>query len=207
MTDQELKDLVASLAIESKKTDEQLRKSEEEFNKRIAKSEEDFNKRIAKSEEDFNKRMARLDARLEKVGMMLGGIGNSQGEVAEEYFINSLSKKPKILNITFDKVLSNLEGRVGKLKDEYDIILLNGESAAIIEVKYKVHPRDVEKLDKKVETFKKLFPEYKHLKLYTGIAGFKVVKDAFEKAYEKGYFILQRNGNVIDTFADELKAA
>jgi len=64
-----------------------------------------------------------------------------------------------------------------------------------------------DKLDKKIETFKKLFPEYKHLKLYAGVAGFKVVKDVCKKAYEKGYFVLQRNGDVIETFVDELKAA
>jgi len=45
MTDQELKDLVASLAIASKKTDEQFRKTDEQFKKtdeQFRKTDEQF---------------------------------------------------------------------------------------------------------------------------------------------------------------------
>ena len=109
----------------------------------------------------------------------------------------------ELLGIKFDVISPNLYRKKGKIEDEYDIVLVNGKSIAIIEVKYKVHENDVKNLDKKVETFKELFPEYSHLKLYVGIAGFKVYK----KAKEKGYFILQRKGDVIETYAPNLRAA
>ncbi|GEM_PF-4969643 len=60
MTDQELKELVASLAIKSDRLDAQL---------------------------------AKTDAKLDKVAKLLGGIGNSQGEIAEEFFIIHLKAK------------------------------------------------------------------------------------------------------------------
>lgn len=61
---------------------------------------------------------------------------------------------------------------MGDLQDEFDIILINGTSVAIIEIKYKVRPNDIEKLFKKMENFRILFPIYKNYKLYAGMAGF-----------------------------------
>ena len=182
MSDQELKDLVASIAISQAKTDEQLKKTDEQLKK--------------------------TDEQLKKLAEQIGGIGNNQGAVAEEYFYNSLKKKMKILNMEFDDIGLNWIRSTRKLQDEFDIILINGKSIALIEVKYKAHKNDVEKLDKKVENFRKLFPEYSHLKLYAGIASFHIYEEIKELAKQKGYFVLQRNGSIIEEYiADELKVA
>ena len=114
----------------------------------------------------------------------------------------------KLLDMKFNDIGLNWRKSKKDLEDEFDIILTNGKNIALIEVKYKAHKRDVEKLDKKVKNFRKLFPEYSHLKLYAGIATFHIYKDAKELAKEKGYFILKRNGNVIEEYvAENLKAA
>ena len=181
MSDQELKDLVASLAIAQAETDKQLKETD--------------------------KQLKETDRKLNKIAKLIGNIANNQGDVAEEYFINSLEDKMELLGIKFDVISPNLYRKKGKIEDEYDIVLVNGEAIAIIEVKYKVHENDVKKLDKKIETFKELFPEYSNLKLYVGIAGFKIYKRAKEYAKEKGYFILQRKGDIIETYAPNLKAA
>jgi hypothetical protein len=56
MTDDELKELVASLAVSQKETDEQLKET---------------------------------DRKLDKVAKMIGGVSQSQGDVAEDFFYNS----------------------------------------------------------------------------------------------------------------------
>ena len=173
MTDQELKDLVASLAV---------------------------------SQAETEKRFKETDKQLKKLGILLGNISNNQGDVAEEYFVNSLKDKLKVANMDFDYLIPNyiIEGK--HIQDEYDILLVNGESVAIIEVKYKVHPNDIKNLPKKIANLKKL-PQYKNYKVYAGIAGFKIPKEAIKEANDQGYFVLQRKGNVIQTYADNLKAA
>ena len=200
MTDQELRDLVASLAVESKKTDEMLRKSSEEFDKRLEKSRKEFDKRLEKSSAEFDKRIKKLE-------QTVGGIGNNQGDVAEEYFINSLKNKLTIGDMKFDYIFPNYEVEGKKIKDEFDIVLTNDDTVAIVEVKYKVHPNDLEKLPKKIENFKKLSQYPKH-KIYAGIAGFKIPKNVIDQALSLGYFVLQRKGDVIVSyFDDELRAA
>jgi len=174
MTDQELKDLVANLAISQAKTDAQ---------------------------------MARTDARLDKIAKMVGGISNNQGDITEEYFINSLKEKLRLGDIKFDFLVENFKAKKGKkILAEYDILLVNGKSVAIIEVKYKVHPKDLEKLPAKIESIRNL-PQYDNYEVYAGLAGFFVPDKVIEQAQEQGYFILQRKGDVVVTHIENLKSA
>ena len=102
--------------------------------------------------------------------------------------------------------MTNVGLKVKNIRDEFDILLVNGESIALIEVKYKVHPNILEVLPKKIEHLK-LMPQYKNYKIYAGIAGFYIPDEVIEEATKQGYFVLQRKGDVIQTYADNLKAA
>ena len=167
MTDQELKDLVASLAVAQAKTDEKI----------------------------------------DRIASLVGNISNNQGDVAEEYFINSLEEYLKVGTIDFDYIISNFKAKKAhNILAEYDILLVNGESVAIVEVKYKAHLKDLEKLPKKIEQLKNL-PQYKNYKVYAGIATFYATDKLIKKAEELGYFILQRKGDVMITHSNHLKAA
>ena len=130
-------------------------------------------------------------------------MGNNQGEVAEEYFVNSLKDVLKIGELNFDYLLENVHLQTKKINDEFDILLVNGSSVAIIEVKYKVHPNVIDSLEKKIEHFK-LMKEYKDYNIYAGVAGFKVPKEVISKAEEKGYFVLKRKGDVIEEYIKNL---
>lgn len=196
MTDQELRDLVANLAVESKKfrieqakTDEQMKQTDMQM-------------------KQTDIQMKKTDEKLKRMGIHLAGISTNQGDVAEEYFINSLKDTSlKIADMNFDMLVTNMEVSRGGKHDEYDILLVNGESLAIIEIKYKVHPRDIEKLDKKVLNIKELSPVYKDFKVYAGIAGFKIPHDVKTEALDKGYFVLERKGDIVETYAKELRVA
>ena len=162
MTDQELKDLVANLAIQSAKT----------------------------------------DAQIKKIAKMYGGAANNHGDVAEEFFFNSLSSTLTLNNIKYDKILKNLHILEAGVEDEYDILMANGKDVFIIEVKYKAHQTDLDKiLDRKYPNFKKLFPEYKNYNHHLGLASFHINDELKDNALLKGVSILQRKGNVIQTIA------
>jgi hypothetical protein len=167
MSDNELRELVASLAIAQKKTDEQLQ---------------------------------RTDLKLNKIAKMVGSISNNQGDIAEEFFYNSLASTPKLNGIKYDFIYKNLSKQIKNLRDEYDIVLVNGKDIAIVETKYKAHTRDIEKLiGKKYENFKKLFPEYKDYSHHLGIASFYINDDVMSLALDNGVMVLQRKGDLIET--------
>jgi len=190
MTDSELKELVVSLAIAQKETDREI--------KELGKYQKKTFQEIKDSQKKTDEQMAETDRKLDKVAKLVGNISNNQGDVAEEFFFNSLKVNPHLGNIKFDDIQSNSRKAKNGIEDEFDILMTNGESIGIVEVKYKVHSRDIDKLrDKKISNFRKLYPNYSNYKLYVGIAGFHINDEAEESAKENGFFVLKRYGDIV----------
>ena len=194
MTDDELKALVASLAIDTKnmheaqnRTDEQMKRTDEQM------------KRTDEQLKRTDEQLKRTDEKLERIGISLGNISNNQGDVAEEFFFQSLIKDNRLGKIRFDDVVKNMEKHRGQIQEEYDLVMTNGDVIAVVEVKYKAHKNDLDKLDRKMRHFKKLFPIYQAFKQYGAIAAFHINDDAKEEALRRGYFVLQRSGDLIHT--------
>ncbi len=145
------------------------------------------------------------DRRLDKLGKLVGNISNNQGDIAEEFFYNSLKAKPSMAGINYDFIDKNVTRSKNNIEDEYDILLVNGKDIAIIETKYKAHTSDVEKLiNKKYNNFKKLYPEYKDYTHHLGLASFNINENVKELASKNNVILLQRKGDLIETIVPSL---
>ena len=173
MTDDELKELVGSLAIDSKA--------------------------LREAQKNTDEQMKRTDKKLERIGIHLGNISKNQGDVAEEFFFNSLIHDNHLGTIHFDDITKGMQKHRGKIQEEYDLVMTNSGSIGIIEVKYKVHGTDLDKLERKMRNFKELFPIYKDYQLYGAIASFHIHDDAKREALSRGFFVLQRSGKIVRT--------
>jgi len=158
---------------------------------------------LAESQKKTDEQMRKTDEKLKRIGDMVDGIGKNQGFVAEEFFFNSLVDDPHLGTIHFDDIAKNEFKHRGKTQEEYDIVMTNGKAVGIIEVKYKAHEKDLDKLERKMRNFKTLFPWFNDYKLYGAIATFHIYDEAKEAALERGFFVLQRNGNVVQTDCTE----
>jgi hypothetical protein len=149
---------------------------------------------------------AETDRKFKELSQMLGGISNSQGLVAEEFFYNSLLDKPQIGNLKFDQINMNMQG--GKKNDRFecDLAAINGKSLALIEVKYNVHEDAIEQVESHLRRFRKFFPYYAKHTIYGGIAGFHISKDVAELAHKKGLFVLKRRGEAFTASTADMKA-
>ncbi|MDR3329166.1 MAG: hypothetical protein LBS63_03530, partial [Prevotellaceae bacterium] len=97
--------------------------------------------------------------------------------------------------------------REGKLENEYDILMLNGSSVAIIEIKYRAHQNSLAALaTKKVQDFRALHPDYAKHKIYLGIASLSFNKAVIAEARALGIGILKHKGNVIECDTDHIRA-
>jgi hypothetical protein len=187
MTDQELKDLVASIAVMQAETAAQSVKTDAQ---------------MAKSDAKLEKLMATVAS----VGKQLGGMGRSQGAVAEEFFYNSLRANPVLEGVTYQRVMPHVQISVKKKQAEFDIVMLNGKSVAVIEVKYKVHENDIAQVEKSLKAYRAFYPEHKNFDLYGGIAGFNITPEVAQAAKAKGLFVLKRKGDVFTTDATSMRA-
>jgi hypothetical protein len=228
MTDQELKDLVASLAIQSAKTDQELK----DLIAQSAKTDAKFDRleaQMARTDERFAKTALKLDRIGKKIGDIghsngdvkidrsdfffdrlekeLNDIGFSNGDAAENYFYNSLEDDIRLGNVKFDTMTKNIKLKKHRLEDEYDLFLENGDAVGVIEVKYKVQKSHIESLlEKKAENFRILFPDYKNYKLYIGIAGLSIDTETEQYAIENGLVVLKQKGDIMQVNSQNMKA-
>jgi hypothetical protein len=153
--------------------------------------------------------------KLDRLEENIGGVSNSNGSVAEEYFYNSLGQNMEFAGIHFNMLSNNLDpfgrkitlpnGEV--LQDEFDIVMVNGNSIALIEVKYKAKDSDVKKIaEKKAKNFRLLYPEYKDFKIYLGLGSFSFDKYVVNKAKELGIGLLKQVGKTMEYENMEVKA-
>ncbi|MDX2194971.1 MAG: hypothetical protein NW207_01020 [Cytophagales bacterium] len=168
------------------KTDAQLAKTDAQLAKTDA--------QLAKTDAQ----LAKTDLKLKETSQILSSIGINLGHTAEEFFFYSLESNPKIGNITFDHVEANIKSKVKNIQDEFDIVLYNGDSIGLVEIKHKVHPNDIEKLvTNKVQNFRLLFPVYKDYNIYLGIGGMSIPSEVADMAHTKGIAVLRQKGDLM----------
>jgi len=152
--------------------------------------------------------VAETSRQIAKTDKLVGGISTNNGLFAEEYFYNSLRKGEKILlGEKFDKLIKSeiMEDENKKTKGELDIILINGKALVIIEVKFRVRDKHVEKVMKKVKPFRERFPEYKNHKVYLGLASMVFDEDIENKCKENGIAVIKQIGDNVVIYDENLK--
>ena len=146
------------------------------------------------------------DRQIKELQKTVGGITNNQGSFAEEYFFNSFeSGKTNFFGEKFNEIAKHLKNRWQGIEDEYDIVLYNHTSVAIIEVKYKAHTKDIPVVLKKAETFRILFPHYKDFKVYLGLASMSFYPELEQECTEQGIAVIKQVGDTVVINDEKLK--
>ena len=190
MTNQELKDLVASLAISQAETTEQMQESKKEADKR----KEELDKQMQESKRKFDD----MTQTLKNLGIHVDGISKTTGLETEEFFYSSFSKEKRLNNIKFDSITPNFTVEKDEATQEIDIFLENGDSVGIIEVKNKVKDKDLKQLQRIVDDFYLFHPSFKNYKIIPAIAGKVFPKHIQNKALKNGFIVITQVGNHIE---------
>ena len=126
----------------------------------------------------------------------VGGWANNHGTFAEEYFFNSFEKgQQNFFGENFDKIAKHVTHFWQGIEDEYDIVLYNHSSVALIEVKYKAHKNDIPAVLKKAETYRILFPNYKDFKIYLGLASMSFYPELEQECINEGIAVIKQMGD------------
>jgi len=219
MTDQELKDLIASFAVTHEKSvaeadrrfarlEAQFAETDAKFDKRLAETDAKLNKFFAETNAQLAKtdaQLAKTDAQLKKLSDMVGGTVNNQGQAVEEFFYRSLAKQLRVSDMKFDVIYRNLTGHIKGLQDEFDIVLANGDTLALFEVKTKAHISLVDTmLQRKIPNLRKVLPNFKNYKIYAGIASLVTYDELIEEVKKHGLFLLTQHGRHLEVVNEEV---
>ena len=222
MTDQELKDLVANLAISQKEDRETLR----EFNVSLRELRESFiedRKSITELKESIiEDRKSIIEDRylqresgqkLEKQSLLLfekikklqrsmrdlRKLGLSVGFETEAFFYESFSQYPSLGNYKFDIVSHHVKGQ----KSEFDIVLYNSKQIGIVEVKNRLRRNRLKEFVNKIPLFRKEFPQYKNFKIIAAVASYSFEQESDQLAKNMGLFAFSRYGQKLRPIHDD----
>jgi len=198
MTYKELKELVVSTAKENRETARLLKEMKERNEETDRKWREERKEADRKSREEYD-----------RITKQMGGIDDNQGNHAEQYFQNVLREKLTFCGQKYDRMIANMEcsDKNGDSIIEFDIVLMNGKSIAIIEVKNRIHPKFVKQfVEERLPKFREFFPVFSKCKAYLGIAGFSFSNKVLEEAEKYGVCIVRQVGDSIEVKTSNLKA-
>ncbi len=168
----------------------------QETNKQFHETDRRMNETDRRMKET-DRQMKETDRKIDRLAKFYGGVSENSRDVAEEFFRIGLESRNELYGISYDQI-GRLQKKTKKLQGEFDIVLYNGELVIVIEVKYKLHPNDVQDfLDRKLPAFKPLFPEYDDKKIIGAVAGMSVPQDSCEKAEKNGLLVLTQSGDNI----------
>jgi len=143
----------------------------------------------------LEKQFSETDRQIKELRQEIGGVGKSSGEVAEDFFYHSFDKNMVVNFVRYDYLHRNLNKKIGDLRGEYDIVLVNSKSLLVVEVKYKLKSEHVTDFyTKRIPRFKKLFPEYDNYNLYAAVAGLSVDKRAEKEALKNKILLFTQSG-------------
>ena len=175
-----------------READFQRKKAEERFEREMTELRAEEVKRKAET----NKESAILRKEIRELNITVNGICKSDGLYAEEYFTNSFKRRKRtFFGETFDDMKKNLKGM--ESTDEYDIVLLNGKSVGIVEVKYRGRLDHISKILNKANSFRANFPKYQNHRIYIALASMMFHQRLEDECKKNGIAIVKQVGETV----------
>jgi tetratricopeptide (TPR) repeat protein len=190
---------------EQKEADEAFRKSMEDFKKKSEESDAAFQKRM----EDINKKGEEADAKLKKDwDKKMGEVYNRLGDIAEYTFVpEAILEKFKDMGYEFDNYYrrQRIFDRDGKVRAEYDIVLCDGDTVVIVEIKIVFRQEQVDKFMRKLSEAAN--EKYKGKKIIGAVAGIEIASEVKNYALARGIYVIEQAGEdiKIDTLDGKFK--
>ncbi len=170
-------------AAQQKETDRLLKQQSEEFAQRMKAQSEEFDKRMKKQEKDFNRQ--------------LGILSNRLGDFVEAFVEPSVVRLFQERGLDVHVVTRDVKAKNPKLNlaMEIDLLVINGDSCVLIEVKSNLSIDDVNEHIERMSKFKPLFPLYADKKVYGAVTGMVIPENVAKYAYKKGFFVIAQQGD------------
>jgi hypothetical protein len=193
MTDAELKELVASLAIAQQETDLQLKE-----NARLQKE----------TDHQLKETDRRLSKQLRELGKQIGGLGQKFGSFTEGLALPSMEK---ILRQRFrmTHVAPRVRVKKGRKNLELDVLAYSNtdvNKVFVVEVKSHLREEGLEQILQVLRVFFDFFPEHKDKTLHGILATVDAPENLLRKVREAGIYTAQiRDDNFLLTVPKSFK--
>ncbi len=169
----EIKALVAQLAIQSQETDRLIREMRE-------------------SSKETDCRMQETDRRMRELGRQLGNLGNRLGQCVQDMVQPAVVRLFQERGIPVHRVYPNATalGDDGKVLMEIDLLVIDQDYAIAVECKSRLSTSDVDEHIERVAQVKTHFPEHSDKVLLGAVAATGAPEEAVRYAERQGLYVL-----------------
>lgn len=213
MTDQELKDLVAGLAVSQAQLTQEIRDmrlSQAEISAQIRREQKEADARIRAAQAETDRQLQATDRQLQELARQakrtqpeIGGLANKFGGFTEGLAWPSLSR------IFEDRFHLDVSGPRIRARRNGDSIELDAfaysnhglDLALVTEVKSRFREEHLVAMKKKLVSFPKFFPEHKDKELHGLVAAVDIPEQLAERVLREGIYLARIRD---DTFVLDL---
>jgi len=174
----EIKALVAELAIQSKETDRKFQETEAQMR-------------------ETDRKMREVFARFDNLSRRFGDLGNRLGEFVEAMVEPALVDLFRARGLDVSEVYRRVTSRRGGEAIEIDLLVVDGDTAVAVECKSRLTREEVERHVERMNKFKRLLPKYADMRIHGAVAGMVVDEEAVEAAQAAGLWVLAQSGETV----------
>lgn len=182
MTDEELKELVASLAESQRETDLRLRKSGEETDRQLRETDKQLR--------ETDQQLRETDRQIKELGRQIGGLGDKFGSFTEGLALPSMTK---ILSQRFgmDFIAPRVRMRRNGHSMELDVLAYSNSSDDLFVVEVKSHLREeaLEQMRKTLSEVRDFFPNHQDKKVYGILAAVDAPENLRQQILAEGIYL------------------
>ena len=182
---------------QSKEFDRWLKEKSKENDRLLQEQSRETEKWMKEQSVKADRHFKETERIVRNISKNIGGVGNNIGEAAEKYFRGAFKRKREFAGVKI-KHVSHLSRKWKNVEGEYDVVLFGEDTLVIVEVKHKLTRDDVSWfVNKSLNDFKTLFPEYAGFKVLGAVAAMTAQKTAIKLAIKYGLFVVTQSGQKI----------
>ena len=144
--------------------------------------------------------MKETDRQMKETDRRIGFLSNRFGELAEHLVAPNITEKFNALGFNFEQVSQNhqIDDSLNNCYTEVDLILENGTTVMVVEVKAKPHKKDVDKHIKRIEILRSRADARNDMRKFQGaIAGAIMTKLVRDYIHETGLYSIEQTGDTV----------
>ncbi len=181
----EIKAMVAQLAIQSLETDRRMQETDR------------YMQETARMIRELREQSKETDRMIRELRRQIGGLGNRLGDFVEDMVKPAVVRLFQERGLPVHRFYSNLvaRGEDGRPLMEVDLLVVNGNHAVVVECKSRPNTADVDALIKKLDGFKRCFPEHGDRSVHGALVGLGMPDGVAAYADQQGLWVLVQVGD------------
>jgi hypothetical protein len=187
-------------------TDRQMKENDQRLKARMEESDQRLKERMEETDRQLKESMKETDRKIKEASRIVGDLGNKFGKLSEYLVVPNMVDKFNALGYEVAKACRNIElrGPDKKILTEIDILLENGDSAIVVEVKSDLLEEHVRRHAQRMEKLRGYWDAHNDTrKLIGAVAGAIMAEQVKAYARNTGFYVIVQSGDTVKIEAPE----